>query len=62
VEVAEPVLAQGADVLAVGADGRSRTIAVDPERALRGVCAQDGELSPAAWARYLPGLSPRKIC
>ncbi|MFI6536092.1 protein kinase [Nonomuraea sp. NPDC050547] len=62
VEVAEPVLAQGADVLAVGADGQSRTIAVDPERALRGVCAQDGELSPAAWARYLPGLSPRKIC
>ncbi|MFE0145780.1 protein kinase [Nonomuraea sp. NPDC059007] len=62
VEVAEPVLAQGADVLAVGADGQRRTIAVDPERALRGICAQDGELSPAAWARYLPGLSPRKIC
>ncbi|MFI9559984.1 protein kinase domain-containing protein [Nonomuraea endophytica] len=62
VEVDEPVLAQGADVLAIGADGQRRTIAVDPERALRGVCAQDGELSPAAWARYLPGLSPRKIC
>ncbi|WP_157251339.1 hypothetical protein [Nonomuraea typhae] len=57
-----PALAQGADLVAVDAAGEPRTVPLDPERAVRRICAQDGELPPVAWDQYLPGTSPRKVC
>ncbi|WP_327090011.1 protein kinase [Nonomuraea sp. NBC_01738] len=55
-------LAPAAELVGVGPMGRVARVVTDPEKALRRVCAQDGEISPAAWAQYVPALSPRKVC